>query len=150
MTHILLTSFELVVHLPELVEVVIRCLLEESIGLLLLDEVELLLRQLVISDALNVGDDALQCLVHLKHLILGRDLLNLAVKGQGLQFVQAFCQISFVFILLANVVVKLGIHGLQDVHMVTEGVFELPELHRRQSLLGRIRLHCRQLLGDLV
>jgi hypothetical protein len=126
MTHILLTSFELVVHLPQLVEVVIRCLLEESIGLLLLDEVELLLRQLVISDALDVGDDALQSLVHLKHLIFGGDLLNLAVKGQRLQFVQALCQIGFVFILLPNVVVKLGIHGLQDVHMVTEGVFKLP------------------------
>jgi hypothetical protein len=119
MSDILLTSLELVVHLPELVEVVIRCLLEESIGLFLLDEVELLLRQLVISDAFDVCDNALQSLVHLKHLILGGDLLDLAVQGQGLQFVQALCQIGFVFILLANVVVELGIHGLQDVYMVT-------------------------------
>jgi hypothetical protein len=87
MSNILLTSFELVIHLPQLVKVVISCLLEESIGLFLLDEVELLLRQLVISDAFDVCDNALQSLVHLKHLILGGDLFDLSVQGKGLQFV---------------------------------------------------------------
>jgi hypothetical protein len=50
------------------------------------------------------------------------------------------------------VVVKLGVHGLQDVHVVTEGVLQLPELHRGQRFLAArsVRFHGCQLLGDLI
>ena len=65
----------------------------------------------------------------MQHLILGGDLLDLPVQRQRLQLVQAFSQVRLVLVLLPDVIVELGVHGLQNVHVIPEGVLEFPQLH---------------------
>ena len=96
---------DLVVHFSELVEVVIGGLFEEGVGFFLSDDVELFLGQLVVANGLDIGDEPFQSLVHLQHLVLGRDLLDLFVQSKSLQFFKALTNVGLEFVLLTNVIV---------------------------------------------
>jgi hypothetical protein len=73
----------LLIHLSQLVEVVIRSLFKKCVGFLLPDQVKLLLSQLIIPDRFYICDESLQSLIHLQHLVFGRDLFDLFVQRQG-------------------------------------------------------------------